>query len=127
MRFSADKSPYKANFALSTSRSGRRGIWAGYHLYVQPGGSLIACGTWQPERDVLQRIRTRLLSDPDTLRQAISAPAFVKMFGPAKPHEKGHRQNIYGHPDMLKVAPKGVDRTHKDIDLLKLRSITVVK
>jgi len=48
------------------------------------------------------------------------------MFGPAKPDKNGKRQNVFGHDDALKVAPKGVDKTHKDIDLLKLRSVAVV-
>lgn len=53
------------------------------------------------------------------------------MFGPAKPHKDGKninskRQNVFGHEDALKVAPKGVDKDHKDIDLLKLRSVAVV-
>jgi hypothetical protein len=34
---------------------------------------------------------------------------------------------VFGHEDALKVAPKGVDKGHKDIDLLKLRSVAVVK
>lgn len=50
----------------------------------------------------------------------------MNLFGPAKPHAKGERQNVFGHEDALKVAPKGVDKGHKDIDLLKLRSVAVV-
>ena len=66
---------------------------------------------------------------------------------PAKPHPKGTRQNIFGGEDELKVAPKGVDKTHKyvttasvrlppprgmltldtrDIDILKCRSFAVI-
>jgi hypothetical protein len=62
------------------------------------------------------------------MRKIIGAKDFVKMFGEAKPHPKGSRQNVFGGEDALKVAPKleGVDKTHKDIDLLKLRSIAVV-
>ena len=82
------------------------------------------------------------------LRQVISAPDFEALFGPARPHPKGERQNIFGMEDELKVAPKGVDKNHKcvscarllmcsasgidetrrvrDIDLLKCRSFAVV-
>lgn len=128
MRFSNDKTPYKSNFALTYSRAGRKGIWAAYHLYIEPGHSLLACGVWQPEKTEMQRIRERLLQNPQPLRDAIGRPEFEAMFGKAKPHSTaGRRQNVFGHPDMLKVAPKGIDKTHKDIDLLKLRSITVVK
>jgi len=60
------------------------------------------------------------------LRAIISDPEFVLFFGPPKPSPKGERQSIFGGEDELKVAPKGVDKGHKDIDLLKLRSIAVV-
>lgn len=81
-----------------------------------------------PDKDILQRIRDRLLSPGGTsaLRSAISSPAFVKVFGQPKAI-KGKRQSIFGRDDELKVAPKGIDKSHPDIDLLKLRSITVMK
>lgn len=74
-------------------------------------------------------MRQSILRDPSVLRDCISQPEFVELFGPPKPGPKGKRQNVFGHDDSLKVAPKleGVDKTHKDIDLLKLRSIAVVK
>ena len=53
-------------------------------------------------------------------------PAFESYFGKAEPHPKGKRQNIFGAEDELKVAPKGVDKDHQDIDLLKCRSFAVV-
>lgn len=60
----------------------------------------------------------------------ISDANFVKHFGPAKPDGKGKgkRCNVFGADDALKIAPKmnGVDKNHKDIDLLKLRTIGVV-
>jgi uncharacterized protein (DUF2461 family) len=98
-------------------------------MYLQPGETFIACGTWQPEKDVLQRIRARLLAPngAHALRAAISAPAFVAMFGAPQPKPKGGRQSVFGHSDQLKVAPKGVDKAHPDIDLLKLKSVVVVK
>ncbi|KAG8984522.1 hypothetical protein FRB94_006668 [Tulasnella sp. JGI-2019a] len=71
-------------------------------------------------------IRTHILRNPSRLRDVIGKKEFVDIFGPAKPHKKGERQNIFGGDDMLKVAPKGIDKTHPDIDLLKLRSIAVV-
>lgn len=63
------------------------------------------------------------------MRNIISAPDFIKLFGPASPDGKGKgaRCNVFGHDDQLKVAPKGVAKDHPDIDLLKLRSIAVVK
>jgi len=61
----------------------------------------------------------------------LSEKQFVKTFGPPTPNGKGKgtRCSVFGAEDELKVAPKmpGVDKNHKDIDLLKLRSLVVVK
>ncbi|PIL28783.1 hypothetical protein GSI_08827 [Ganoderma sinense ZZ0214-1] len=69
-----------------------------------------------PPKDVIHRI----------YRDVISSPEFEALFGPAKPRPNGGRQNIFGSEDELRVAPKGVDKTHKDIDVLKCRSFAVV-
>lgn len=81
-------------------------------------------------RNDLATIRTNLLHSSKKFRRIITAPEFVKYFGPAKPdgRGKGKRCNVFGAEDQLKVAPKieGVDKSHKDIDLLKLKTIGVV-
>jgi hypothetical protein len=43
----------------------------------------------------------------------ISAPTFVRYFGDPKPHPQGARRNIFGSEDELKVAPKGIAKTHE--------------
>ncbi|WVF67960.1 hypothetical protein IAT40_002722 [Kwoniella sp. CBS 6097] len=126
VRFSSDKTPYKRNFSMSTSRGGRKGIWAAYHLSISPNNrSLIAAGVWQPGKNELASIRHQLLTNPRRFRDVIENKEFVKLFGEAK-EKKGKRQNVFGNDDALKVAPKGIEKDHKDIDLLKLRSVAVV-
>ncbi|KIM36258.1 hypothetical protein M413DRAFT_449309 [Hebeloma cylindrosporum] len=127
IRFSNDKTPYKKGVSASFSRSGRKGIFAGCEILVKPGNeSIIAAGSWCPGKNELATIRLNIQRNPRRLRDVIAAPEFVKFFGKAKPHPKGERQNIFGMEDELKVAPKGVDKDHKDIDLLKCRSFAVV-
>ncbi|KAF9488477.1 hypothetical protein BDN71DRAFT_1457157 [Pleurotus eryngii] len=127
IRFSNDKTPYKTGFSASFSRSGRKGIFAGYHIAVIPGGeSLIAAGSWCPGKNELAAIRANILRNPNRLRQVISEPEFVEWFGAAERPPDGERSNIFGMEDELKVAPKGIDKNHKDIDLLKCRSFAVV-
>ena len=112
---------------MTTSRGGRKGIWACYHLSISPNGNLIiAGGVWQPGKNELASIRQRLTNEPQRFRDVINEEEFVKLFGPGKVHSKGKRQNVFGHDDQLKVAPKGIDKGHKDIDLLKLKSVAVV-
>ncbi|KAJ3913290.1 hypothetical protein F5877DRAFT_93251 [Lentinula edodes] len=123
VRFSNDKTPYKKNLSGSFSRSGRKGIFACF----SPGGeTLLAAGTWCPGKNELATIRSNIARSSDRLRQVISDPEFVKLFGEPKPMKDGGRRNIFGAEDELKVAPKGFAKDHKDIDLLKCRTFAVV-
>ncbi|CAE6402347.1 unnamed protein product [Rhizoctonia solani] len=132
MRFSNDKTPYKSNFSASTSRSGRKGIFAAYHISIKPGGgSLVAAGVWCPGKNELQTIRNVVKRNhARRLRQILAEPGFVKYFGAPKPlatkGKEPQRQSIFGAEDELKVAPAGVKKDHPDIDLLKCRSFAVV-
>jgi len=126
VRFSNDKTPYKKGFSASFSRSGRKGIFAGYHIAVKPGNeTILAAGSWCPNKNELATIRSNIQRNSRRLRTIISSPEFVRFFGEAKPHPEGERQNIFGMDDELKVAPKGIPKDHKDIDLLKCRSFAV--
>lgn len=62
------------------------------------GRSLIAAGVWQPGSSELSTIRHAILQDPAPLRKAISAPAFVELFGEPKA-QKGVRKNVFGQDD----------------------------
>ncbi|KAG2339984.1 hypothetical protein BDR05DRAFT_938291 [Suillus weaverae] len=125
VRFSNDKTPYKKGLSASFSRSGRKGIFA----FFKPGNeSVIAAGAWCPAKNELATLRNHLLhSTPaaKTLHTILASKAFTTHFGPPRPHPHGDRQNVFGHEDELKVAPKGVDKNHKDIALLKCRSLAV--
>ena len=57
--------------------------------------------------------RSNLQRSSRRFRQIISSSDFEALFGPATPHPDGGRQNIFGAEDELRVAPKGVDKTHK--------------
>ncbi|KAI9507253.1 hypothetical protein F5148DRAFT_1309880 [Russula earlei] len=123
IRFSNDKTPYKTNFSATFSRSGRKGLFAGF----KPGNeSLLAAGSWCPGKNELATIRSHIQRNSSRLRQVINAPLFVENFGPTKPLSKKGRQNIFGRDDELKTAPKGFDKDHKDIDLLRCRSFVVL-
>ncbi|KAF7292787.1 hypothetical protein MIND_01177400 [Mycena indigotica] len=90
---------------------------------IKPGNqSIIAAGTWCPAKSELDTLRANIKRDSSRLRGIISGATFVKRFGKA---EAGARRNIFGREDELKVAPKGVEKTHPDIDLLKCRSFAV--
>ena len=95
------------------------------NVLVDPGHrSLFSAGIWNPAREELSTIRSNLLRSSARLRRIISAPEFVSLFGEAKP-DPVYEQNIFGRSDALKVAPKGIDKNHKDIDLLKCKTMIV--
>lgn len=107
VRFSKNKDPYKTHLSGSFVRASkwRRG---GYYFHIEPGNSFLAGGFWAPERDDLKRIRAEIATDADPLREIITAPLFVKHFG-----------ELSG--DKLKTAPRGYDKNHPDIDLLRYK------
>lgn len=108
VRFSKDKSPYKTNWAGGFKRATklRRG---GYYFHIQPGGnSFIGGGFWSPDKDDLLRIREDIASDPSEMRSIITSPDFVDTFG-----------TLDG--EQLKTAPKGFDKEHPAIDLLRYK------
>ncbi|EGG08512.1 uncharacterized protein MELLADRAFT_115976 [Melampsora larici-populina 98AG31] len=131
VRFSNDKTPYKTNFSVGFSRTGKKGPWASYYIHIKPGdGSLIAGGIWNPDKSQLTTIRQSILSNSKPLRKVINHPEFIKMFGS---HEtvkgKSKRSSIFGHDDELKNSPKmdNVNQSHPEIDLLKLKTIAAVR
>lgn len=113
VRFSADKTPYKPHFAGSYSRAGaaRRG---GYYLRIRPGESFIAGGFWEPNKEDLFRIRKELEMDASEFREVIGDAKFKKIWG-----------ELTG--DEVKTAPKGFDRNHPDIDLIRKKGFIFVR
>ena len=108
VRFSKDKSPYKTHWSGGFKRAtaARRG---GYYFHIQPDGqSFIGGGFWGPNKDDLQRIREEIATDASELREILADPTFVSTF-----------KELQG--DQLKTAPKGFDKEHPDIDLLRYK------
>lgn len=113
VRFSKNKAPYKTNLGCSFSRSGAK-LRGGYYAHLQPGGSFIAAGFWAPNKEDLLRIRKELESDASEFRKTISNKNLQKHWG-----------GLVG--DELKTAPKGFDREHESIDLIKKKQYIFTK
>lgn len=113
VRFSKDKTPYKYNFSGSFSRAGkeRRG---GYYVHIQPQGSFIATGFWNPEKEDLLRIRKEWELDATELREILADAKFKSVWGDLAGEE-------------LKSAPKGFDKEHHNIDLIRKKQFIFVK
>jgi uncharacterized protein (TIGR02453 family) len=102
VRFSADKSPYKLNGAMTAGRVG------GVYVSVSVDGLVAGGGLYEPSRDQLARAREVIADDgPPAAELAAIIDALdrdgFELAGP-----------------LLKTAPRGVDRGHPRIALLRL-------
>lgn len=103
VRFSADKSPYKTNASMWAGSVG------GVYLSLTAKGLQVGGGIYEPSRDQLVRARTAIDSVPAAASQlsgiidALVSDGF-EMAGPS-----------------LKTAPRGYDRDHPQIELLRLK------
>lgn len=113
VRFSKDKTPYKPHFAGSFSRATKR-LRGGYYLRIRPGESFLAGGFWEPNKEDLLRIRKEFEMDAGEIRTIITNPHFVKYFG-----------TLQGNS--LKTAPRGFDKEHPDMDLIRMKQFIVVR
>ncbi|WP_282054852.1 DUF2461 domain-containing protein [Maribacter luteus] len=113
VRFSKDKTPYKTHFAGSYARAGAK-LRGGYYVQIKPGDSFIATGFWNPEKEDLLRIRKELELDAEEFKTIINNKKFVDVWG-----------NLIG--EELKTAPKGFDKGHPDIDLIRKKQYIFIR
>lgn len=111
VRFSKDKTPYKTHFGgvFHRIKPQYRGT---YYLHIEPYNSFVGGGFWQPEAHDLLRIRKEFEGDAETINQILIQKDFKKAFG-----------SLQG--EALKTAPKGFDKNHPLIDLIKRKQFIV--
>ncbi len=114
IRFSRDKSPYHTNMWATIAPGGKKTTHLGYHLALQPQGrSILAGGLWQPTSRQMINFRRMIDDDATLFKEIIQAEPFIEFFG-----------RLEG--EKLKTAPQGYDKTHPEIELLKLKQVVVV-
>ena len=114
IRFSKDKTPYKIYRSCSYKRA-TQALRGGYHLEITPGGSFLAAGFWQPNKEDLFRIRKEFELDSSYIENILKDKKFATTFG-----------GFYNR-NSLKVAPTGFDKTHPNIDLIKKKDFIVLR
>ncbi|MFN2369573.1 MAG: DUF2461 domain-containing protein [Candidatus Krumholzibacteriia bacterium] len=111
IRFGRDKSPYKTAVGLHfRHEQGRDAHTPGFYLHLEPGGCFMAVGLWRPDNPTLKLVRERLVTDPDSWREAVGGRAFRQAF------------TVTG--ESLKRAPRGYDPDHPLAEVLKLKDVT---
>ncbi|KRO67021.1 MAG: hypothetical protein ABR84_02290 [Cryomorphaceae bacterium BACL21 MAG-121220-bin10] len=108
IRFSKNKTPFHLHRSVSFMRQGaqRRGS---YYLRIEPGNSYMAAGFFGPNPTDLLRIRKEMEYNAQELRDIIREPLFANSF----------KELV--QIDRLKTTPKGFDKHHPDIDLMRLK------
>jgi uncharacterized protein (TIGR02453 family) len=113
VRFSKDKSPYKNHFSVGFNRS-KPLLRGGMYLHIEDNASFVGGGFWEPNAPDLFRIRKEIEVDASELRAIISEENFQKYFKTLQGEE-------------LKTAPKGFDKTHPAIDLLRKKQFLLTR
>lgn len=113
IRFSNDKTPYKAHFGASIKRGGKKSPYAGYYFHCEPGGlSFIGGGLWQPEAPRLKAVRQEIDYNFSEFKEIIGSKDFKKTFS-----------DVYQGKDVrLSTMPKGYEKVNPAAEYLRLKS-----
>ncbi|WP_418263763.1 DUF2461 domain-containing protein [Flavobacterium faecale] len=117
IRFSKDKSPYKSHLGVWLSSGTKGNNRAGYYVHIEKGASFIAGGFYAPEAEDLKKVRKEIAFFHEDLEAIINDKTFQKEFGTFARTEKS----------CLKNPPRGYDKEHPAIELLKLKSFEVLQ
>jgi uncharacterized protein (TIGR02453 family) len=114
IRFSKDKTPYKTNLGVGFSRT-KPALRGGYYLQIEDNNTFVGGGFWSPNNEDLLRIRKEFEADTTAIEKITSHPTFIEFFG-----------ELQGE-DGVKSAPKGFDKNHPAIDLIKKKQFIVMR
>ena len=105
VRFSADNTPYQEHASFAAW-----GGTGGLYCQISPDGVYVAGGWYQPDAEALARFR-----------EAISEPAVAEVFDTKVKTLVGQGFEFGGND--LKTVPRGYDRDHPRVDLLRHRTL----
>lgn len=108
-RFSKNKLPYKNNMGAYFAKGDKQVQYAGYYLHIQPDESFLAAGVFMPDSRLLKAIRQEIYFNSASLSKILASSSFKKFFSQLDDYK-------------LKTLPKGYDKDHPAIDLLRYTS-----
>ena len=120
VRFSHDKRPYKDWFGVfpaaphksNPKLRGKKSLYGGYYVHLQPGHCMFAGGMWCPPPELLRVLRKEIWANYDEVEEIMAREGWQRYF---------HDFDTY---DMLKRVPAGFDPDFVHADWLKRRSYT---
>lgn len=117
IRFSKDKSPYKAHLGIWISAATKGINRAGYYIHIENNDCFIAGGLYCPEADDLKKIRKEISFFYDDLESILNERNFQTEFKNLDVNET----------NCLKNPPRGYEKEHPAIEFLKLKSFTTTQ
>ena len=114
VRFSKDKSPYKANMGAFITPGGKKVNTPGYYFHFEPGQSFAAGGSYMPDAADLAKIRQEIDYNLDEWNSILKNKTFKKYF----------TKGVEGI-DVLSRPPKGYSEDNPAIVYLKMKSYIV--
>lgn len=114
LRFSKDKTPYKPYLSAYIAPDGRKSRRLGYYIHLEPGNAMLAGGMYDPDPQQLTAWRDSIVRDSRPFKTIADDESFRKFFG-----------SVGG--ERLKTVPRGYPKDHPEIDLLQLKSVTVMR
>jgi uncharacterized protein (TIGR02453 family) len=108
-RFSSDKRPYKTHVAAWWTHTGlEKTSGAGYYFHISPKETIVAAGSYMPDKDQLAAIRNWLLDHHGEFRKLLQSAKVRK-----------HFSEFEGNA--LTRPPKGFPCEHPGMDLIRCR------
>jgi uncharacterized protein (TIGR02453 family) len=113
VRFSKDKTPYKANMGASINKGGKKSFGtAGYYFHLQPGESFIGGGLYVPSPDELRKVRQEIDYNLADFKKIITNKKFKSLYGD---FDRGKEY-------ILTRVPKGYEPDNPAAEYLKFKS-----
>ena len=113
VRFSKNKTPYKTHFGMAFHRQ-KPSLRGGYYIHLEPNNSFLGVGFWGPNPSDLFRIRKELEVDAFEFRKIINEKSLKEKWG-------------YLLGDEVKTSPKGFNKDHLNIDLIRKKQYVFIK
>lgn len=102
---------YKDHFGAGLDQDGEH---CDFYMHLGTSEIFIAGGFYRPKPAILKSLRQAIDYNGEELKKIINKKSFKKMFG-----------SLIDDGETLKTAPKGFSQEHKQIDLLRRKTIAV--
>jgi uncharacterized protein (TIGR02453 family) len=116
VRFSQDKTPYKAHMGAYLNKGGKKMPTAGYYFHFEPGRNMAGGGLWMPAAPELGKVRQEIDYNYEEWSKVLGDRRFKKIF-----------PDGLDQAEILSRPPKGYDAGNPAIEFLKLKSFVVTR